>query len=127
MEAGWVRAAPAHCSLSRPCGGSGVTVARDSALGRRVCSDFGGGDSHRRRCRRIGFGGIPEVIGDAGIVVPEGNVEQLADAITSLCRDRGGLRGPADRGQERVRLRYTWRRIGEQVKDVYTAWRVGTL
>lgn len=66
-------------------------------------------------------GEIPYVIDDAGLVTPEGDVAALADAITSLYRDRALCARIAARGVERVQAHYTNQRIAQQIYDVWTS------
>jgi len=59
-------------------------------------------------------GAIPEVIGDAGLIIPEGDAQTLAEHLRHL-RDDDGLRAKiGQRGRERVLSRYTNQRIAEQ-------------
>jgi glycosyltransferase involved in cell wall biosynthesis len=52
-------------------------------------------------------GAIPEVIGDAGIVVPEGSVEALAAAVAGLSSAPAARAELASRGRARVLAEYT--------------------
>ncbi len=64
-------------------------------------------------------GAIPEVIGDAGIIVPEGNLEALQAALSSLI-ERPRLRQQlAEAGRRRVLERYTQAHIAAQTVVVY--------
>ena len=67
-------------------------------------------------------GEIPNVIGDsAGLLFAEGDHADLTLRMTELMDSpalRDALRG---RGQERVRERFTMRRIAEQTVDVYNS------
>lgn len=66
-------------------------------------------------------GEIPRVLGDAGLVVPEGDAGALAAALGRLV-DEPDLRGAlAARGRERVLAHYTHARIAEQTCAVYRA------
>jgi glycosyltransferase involved in cell wall biosynthesis len=58
-------------------------------------------------------GAIPEVIGDAGLIVPEGNAAALADALTQLT-DAGLRADLARRGLARVAAHYTQEHIAAQ-------------
>ncbi len=59
-------------------------------------------------------GAIPDVIGDAGVVVPEGDQVALREALEQLATDRKKLREFAQRGTERVRQLYTDDAIAER-------------
>jgi len=64
-------------------------------------------------------GAIPEVIGDAGLLFPEGNTPALQNCLLRLQADsqlRATLRA---RGQERILARYTHQHIAEQTAAFY--------
>jgi glycosyltransferase involved in cell wall biosynthesis len=64
-------------------------------------------------------GEIPNVIGDAGLIFPEGNLLALADAIRRLAGD-GALRADLGRrGRARVLERYTQAALARQYYEVY--------
>ena len=66
-------------------------------------------------------GGIPEVVGDGGLIVPEQDPNALAQALTRL-RDSPALVAElGERGRIQVKDRYTWKRIAEQMRDVYVS------
>ena len=52
-------------------------------------------------------GAIPETIGDAGLIVPEGNVEALAAAILKLSESEELRRRSIAKGLARYRSRYS--------------------
>jgi glycosyltransferase involved in cell wall biosynthesis len=56
---------------------------------------------------------IPNVIGDAGLIVPEGNAEALCGALTRLADDASLRADLGRRGRERALARYTNRKIAE--------------
>jgi len=64
-------------------------------------------------------GEIPNVIGDAGFIFPEGDAEALADAIRTLMRDENLRRDLARRGRERVLQHYTHERIAQETHRIY--------
>jgi glycosyltransferase involved in cell wall biosynthesis len=64
-------------------------------------------------------GAIPEVIGNAGIIVPEGEVEALAAALTSLVEHPRLAKQLAEAGRARVLDRFTQQMIADQTVRVY--------
>jgi glycosyltransferase involved in cell wall biosynthesis len=52
-------------------------------------------------------GAIPEVVGNAGVIVPEGSVEALAEALRGLIATPSVRVELAARGRERVLAAYT--------------------
>jgi glycosyltransferase involved in cell wall biosynthesis len=64
-------------------------------------------------------GAIPEVIGDAGLVFPEGNAAYLAVALQRLRADASLRRALACKGLERASLHYGWNAIAAQMRQVY--------
>lgn len=66
-------------------------------------------------------GEIPNVIGDAGLIVPEDDREALAAALARLRQDSALRRALAARGRERVLARYTQAQIAAQTVAVYRA------
>ncbi len=64
-------------------------------------------------------GALPEVIGDAGILVPPGNADELAKAIITLL-DNPELRCRlAEAGLKRVKHSLTWASAAEKTVEVY--------
>ena len=64
-------------------------------------------------------GEIPNVIGDAGLVFAEGDVEALAGHLARLMADPGLRRDLGERGRRRVLAHYTHRRVAEATWRVY--------
>ncbi len=64
-------------------------------------------------------GAIPEVIGKAGIVVPERNAKALADALRDLEADPAGRAAMGLIGRRQVEANYTWQRVAERMSDIY--------
>jgi glycosyltransferase involved in cell wall biosynthesis len=64
-------------------------------------------------------GAIPEVIGDAGLVFPEGDADALADALRRMLFD-GALRARlALSGRERVEQHYSWERVADKTYELF--------
>jgi glycosyltransferase involved in cell wall biosynthesis len=59
--------------------------------------------------------------GQDGLLVPFGDVTALAQAIERLLSDTALAKRLGERGQEKVRLDYTWDRVGDRVLDHYRA------
>ncbi len=64
-------------------------------------------------------GAIPGVLGDAGIVFPEGSAESLAEAIRRPLEDPALAMTLAARGRRRVRERFTWDSVAAQLVVFY--------
>lgn len=64
-------------------------------------------------------GAIPNVIGDAGLIVPEGDPAALAEGLRSLQHDPDWRRHLGQRGRERVLAHYTQEQIAAQTAAVY--------
>lgn len=63
-------------------------------------------------------GGIPEVVGDAGILAPPNDSEKLKIAINSLLSDKKLRLELGKKSLKRVSL-FSWDKIASQVEDVY--------
>jgi glycosyltransferase involved in cell wall biosynthesis len=64
-------------------------------------------------------GEIPQVIGDAGLIFPEDDVEALRDALLRLQRDDDLRRDLARRGRARVLENYTQKQVAAETVEVY--------
>lgn len=64
-------------------------------------------------------GALPEVVGDAGILVPPGDAAALRQAIESLLDDPERRRRLAEAGYIRVRNALTWSHAAEKTVQVY--------
>jgi len=64
-------------------------------------------------------GAIPDVIGDAGLIVPEGDVAALAAALDRLRRDSALRRDLGQRGRARVLAQYTQAQVAAQTVAAY--------
>jgi glycosyltransferase involved in cell wall biosynthesis len=64
-------------------------------------------------------GEIPSVIGDAGIITPEGDAGALAEALTNLVANPAEHARLAERGRRRVVERYTHAAIAAQYRAAY--------
>ncbi|MCZ7547269.1 MAG: glycosyltransferase [Anaerolineae bacterium] len=64
-------------------------------------------------------GAIPEVMGDAGLIFPEGDVDALRQALARLMRDPALWADRAARGRARVRAQFTQARVASETVRVY--------
>jgi len=64
-------------------------------------------------------GALPEVVGDAGILVPPGDTGALVVTIASLLDDPARRKDMGVKGVERVRRLFNWDRAAEQTADYY--------
>ncbi len=64
-------------------------------------------------------GAIPEVIGDAGLIFPEGDVTALRDCLAAIMWDVDRQRSLAEAGRRRVLQHFTQARIAAQTVEVY--------
>jgi glycosyltransferase involved in cell wall biosynthesis len=64
-------------------------------------------------------GEIPNVVGDGGLIVPEGDCASLRDALATLRADPARRRLLGRRGRARVCQRYTYSRVAADTVRVY--------
>jgi glycosyltransferase involved in cell wall biosynthesis len=64
-------------------------------------------------------GAIPEVVGDAGLIFPEGDADALAAALRRVIRNAQERERLAVAGRRRVERHYSWERVAEQTADFY--------
>jgi glycosyltransferase involved in cell wall biosynthesis len=64
-------------------------------------------------------GEIPNVVGEGGLIFPEGNAEELAKLIKRLLEDAEYRRELGRAGRQRVLDNYTQERVAQQTRDVY--------
>ena len=64
-------------------------------------------------------GAIPEVIGEAGVVVSENDPLSLAAQLRRLLNNEGLRKSLAKDARERVEKYYTWERVAELIYSVY--------
>jgi len=66
-------------------------------------------------------GEIPNVIGDAGVVFPEGDIESLRSQLQRLMQDRAARNSLAEAGRQRVLAHYTMEEIARRTVAAYRA------
>lgn len=64
-------------------------------------------------------GELPKVVGDAGVVFPEGDVEALTKTLRILVENESRREELRHKGLRRVRARYNWKVIAKQQLDLY--------
>ena len=64
-------------------------------------------------------GAIPEIIAEGGIIFPERNPAALAKAIAHLKANPDQTRRMGRTGRLQVERNFTWRRVAEQMRDIY--------
>lgn len=64
-------------------------------------------------------GALPEVVGDAGILVPPADVKALVDAISALIVSPDKHKHFAAAGRRRIVQTFNWRNTAKQTADVY--------
>ncbi len=64
-------------------------------------------------------GALPEVVGDAGMLVPPANADALAAAIRQLLNDRQAQLRMSEAGKKRVREQFNWEQAARKTLEVY--------
>ena len=64
-------------------------------------------------------GALPEVVGDAGVLVPPADSHALAEAIVSLLDDPERRRRLGEEGYRRVHEHFTWERAAARMVEIY--------
>jgi glycosyltransferase involved in cell wall biosynthesis len=64
-------------------------------------------------------GALPEIVGDAGVIVPSANAEALADAIAALLEDEPARLRLSAAGRQRILDRFSWSVCAAQMVDYY--------
>jgi glycosyltransferase involved in cell wall biosynthesis len=85
--------------------GFGIPAAEAMACGTPVISTSGGA--------------LPEVVGNAGILVPPGNADALAAAIRQLLGDKQTQQRMSEAGRRMVKEKFNWERAANETVEVY--------
>ncbi len=64
-------------------------------------------------------GALPEVVGDAGVIVPVKNVDAMVDAIDTLLQDPQARAELGARGQQRIDELFCWHVCARQMTEYY--------
>ncbi len=65
-------------------------------------------------------GALPEVVGDAGLLVPPGDIRALVNAISALLHDRAKRLSFGQAGQRRATQNFSWQTAAIRTLDVYS-------
>jgi glycosyltransferase involved in cell wall biosynthesis len=64
-------------------------------------------------------GAIPDVVGQGGLVVPEGDAAAIAQAIETLRQNPAMAHAMGEAGRRQVEAHYTWKRVAEKMYGIY--------
>jgi glycosyltransferase involved in cell wall biosynthesis len=64
-------------------------------------------------------GALPEVVGDAGILVPPGNADALAASIKQLLYDKKAQQRMSEAGRKRVEEKFSWAQAARETLQIY--------
>jgi glycosyltransferase involved in cell wall biosynthesis len=64
-------------------------------------------------------GALPEIVGDAGVIVPSANAEALAEAIAALLEDEPERLRLSAAGRQRILDRFSWSVCAAQMVEYY--------
>ena len=64
-------------------------------------------------------GALPEVVGDAGVLVPPGEPEPLAEAIRDLLHNKERQRELGKAGRRRVQQEFSWEQAARKTMEAY--------
>jgi glycosyltransferase involved in cell wall biosynthesis len=85
--------------------GFGIPAAEAMACGTPVVATTGGA--------------LPEVVGDAGILVPPARADALATAIRQLLHDKQAQRRLSEAGKKKVKEKFNWEQAARKTLEVY--------
>ncbi|MDH4367607.1 MAG: glycosyltransferase, partial [Dehalococcoidia bacterium] len=85
--------------------GFGIPAAEAMACGAPVIATTGGA--------------LPEVVGDAGMLVPPANADALAAAIRHLLNDKQAQHQMSKAGKKRVKEQFSWEQAARKTLEVY--------
>ena len=85
--------------------GFGIPAAEAMACGTPVIATTGGA--------------LPEVVGDAGILVPSRSSDALAAAIRQLLNDKQAQQRMSDAGEKRAKENFNWEQAARKTLEVY--------
>jgi len=64
-------------------------------------------------------GALPEVVGNAGILVPPGSADALAAAIKQLLDDKQAQQRMSEAGRKRVKEKFNWEQAARKTLEIY--------
>jgi glycosyltransferase involved in cell wall biosynthesis len=68
-------------------------------------------------------GEIPHVVGDAGVLLPEGDIQGLRDALSGLVEDAEAAARYRTQGRQRVLSHFSQERVARLLMDVYNSFK----
>ena len=104
--------------LGRPLLHGRRSAGADFARGSVPAGQHGSHGKRPPRCRLLGRGGAPEVLGDAGVCVPYLDVSAMAAAVRELLADKKLRSELGRRGRTRIRGQFTWNRFMGEFRDI---------
>jgi glycosyltransferase involved in cell wall biosynthesis len=63
-------------------------------------------------------GALPEILGDAAVLVPPGDITALAGGLADLLQDEGGRAARVEEGRRRASA-YSWERCADEMIELY--------
>ena len=64
-------------------------------------------------------GALPEVVGDAGILIPAGDTRAIIESVTALLDDENRRRELGEKGRQRVARLFNWDNTARETADYY--------
>jgi glycosyltransferase involved in cell wall biosynthesis len=64
-------------------------------------------------------GGLPEILGDCGTLVPPANPRILEGAISQLLQNPEKIRKYGTKGLKRVKENFTWQHVASRIESEY--------
>ena len=65
-------------------------------------------------------GALPEVVGDAGVLIPPGNTRAIVEAVSSLLDNESKRKSMGIQGRERVKKLFNWDSAAKATADYYS-------
>lgn len=65
-------------------------------------------------------GALPEVVGDAGILIPRGDTRAIIESVTALLDDENKRMALGEKGKQRVARLFNWENTARETADYYS-------